>query len=297
MKIISPKYDYCAKELFRNEVVRNHFLSDILEIPMEEIRSSRLLNTFLWKRYRSQKQGILDVLIELNNNIKINIEIQVKASADWDKRQLFYLAKIFTAEANKGDDYSRLRRCVAISILDFNLSDGPEYHTVYLFRDKNGIPYSDMMEIHTLELRKNLVGQNRMNDWIRLFNAESEEDLDMIKTENAGILEAIREVKVMSLSKRLRAHYEAHMKDVRDRKAREKYVRMEGEKEGFEKGLQKGINEGIEKGMEKGIEIFISDNLEEGKNRQQIIEKLVSRFGLSEKDAIMLVDKYTDRQQ
>ena len=49
--------------------------------------------------------------------------------------------------------------------------------------------------------------------------------------------------------------------------------------------------------MEKGIEIFISDNLEEGKNRQQIIEKLVSRFGLSEKDAIMLVDKYTDRQQ
>ena len=47
MKIISPKYDYCAKELFRNEVVRNHFLSDVLEIPVEEIRSSRLLNTFL----------------------------------------------------------------------------------------------------------------------------------------------------------------------------------------------------------------------------------------------------------
>ena len=227
MKIISPKYDYCAKELFRNELVRNHFLSDILEIPMEEIRSSRL------------------------------------------------------------------RRCVAISILDFNLSDSPGYHTVYLLKDQEGNPYSDMLEIHTLELRKNLMEQNRMNDWIRLFNAESEEDLDMIKTENAGILEAIREVKIMSLSKRLRAHYEAHMKDVRDRKAREKYVRMEGEKEGFEKGLQKGINEG----MEKGIEIFISDNLEEGKNRQQIIEKLVNRFGLSEKDAIVFVDKYTGRPQ
>ena len=93
---------------------------------------------------------------------------------------------------------------------------------------------------------------------------------------------------------RLRAHYEAHMKDVRDRKAREKYVRQEGEKEGFEKGLQKGINEGIEKGMEKGIEIFISDNLEEGKSRQQIIEKLVKRFGLSESDAIMLVEKHME---
>lgn len=285
MKIISPKYDYCAKELFRNEVVRNHFLSDVLEIPMEEIRSSRLLNTFLWKRYRSQKQGILDVLIELNNDIKINIEIQVKASADWDKRQLFYLAKIFTAETGMGDDYSRLRRCVAISILDFNLSDSPEYHNVYLFRDKDGNPYSDMMEIHTLELRKNLMEENRMNDWIRLFNAESKEDLDMIKTENTGILEAIREVKIMSLSKRLRLHYEAHMKDVRDRKAREKYVRMEGEKKGFEEGMQ------------KGIEIFILDNLEEGKNKQQIIKKLVSRFGLAESDAIVLVEKYTDGQR
>lgn len=282
MKIISPKYDYCAKELFRNEVVRNHFLSDVLEIPMEEIRSTRLLNTFLWKRYRRQKQGILDVLIELNNDIKINIEIQVKAAADWDKRQLFYLAKLFTAEANKGEDYSRLRRCVAISILDFNLSDRPEYHTVYFLKDNKGNLYSDMMELHTLELRKNLMEGNRMNDWIRLFNAEREEDLDMIKTENAGILEAIREVKIMSLSKRLRAHYEAHMKDVRDRKAREKYVRLEGEKKGFEDGLQ------------KGIECFISDNLEEGKNKQQIVEKLVSRFGLSENDAIVLVEKYAD---
>ena len=92
------------------------------------------------------------------------------------------------------------------------------------------------------------------------------------------------------MSKRLRAHYEAHMKDVRDRKAREKYVRQEGEKEGFEKGLQKGINEGIE----KGIEIFISDNLEEGKSRQQIIEKLVKRFGLSESDACRSAQHFAD---
>lgn len=49
MKIISPKYDYCMKELFRNEVVRRHFLSDVLDIPLDTIRSSRLLNPFLWK--------------------------------------------------------------------------------------------------------------------------------------------------------------------------------------------------------------------------------------------------------
>ena len=42
-----------------------------------------------------------------------------------------------------------------------------------------------------------------MEEWIRFFRADSEEDLDMIGTENPGILEAIREVKAMSLSRLL----------------------------------------------------------------------------------------------
>ena len=281
MKIISPKYDYCMKELFRNEVIRKHFLSDVLEIPLESIRSARLMTPFLWKRYGNQKQGILDVLIELNDDTKINIEIQIKAAADWDKRQLFYISKLFTADVRVGEDYSGLKRCIGISILDFNLTERPEYHSVYRLKDNDGNLFSDMIEIHILELRKTLVRDRPVNDWIRLFNAEREEDLDMIKTENAGIREAIREVRLMSLSKRLRAHYEAHMKDIRDRKAMDKYVRQEG----------------IEEGFEKGLKIFIIDNLEEGKTKQQIIEKLVNRFGLPEKEAVMLTEKYAEKQR
>lgn len=43
-----------------------------------------------------------------------------------------------------------------------------------------------------------------------------------------GILEAIKEIKVMSLNKRMRLHYEARMKEIRDKHAREEYVRDEG---------------------------------------------------------------------
>lgn len=296
MKIVSPKYDYCMKELFRNEVVRRHFLSDVLDIPPETIRSSRLLNTFLWKRYRNQKLGILDVLIELNDDTKINIEIQVKVSADWDKRQIFYLSKLYTADLHMGNDYTCLRPCIGISILDFNLNGRPEYHSIYRLTDAEGNLFSNMLEIHTIELKKKLAGQNRVDDWIRLFNAETEEDLDMIKTKNAGICEAVREVKLMSLGKRLRAHYEAYLKDMRDQAAREKYVRQEAMENGFNKGMEKGLEEGIEKGIEKGKEecigIFILDNMEEGKSKVQIIKKLIIRFNLPEKDAERLMDKY-----
>ena len=35
--IISPKWDYCMKELFRNPVIRKYFISVVLNIPVEKI--------------------------------------------------------------------------------------------------------------------------------------------------------------------------------------------------------------------------------------------------------------------
>ena len=232
MNIISPKYDFSAKELFSIEMIRKYFISDVLDIPVEQIHSVRLSNTFLWKRYRRQKQGILDVLVELNDDTKINIELQVVPYAHWVKRILFYLSKMFTEDLKVGDNYSRLKRCVSISILDFNLKESEKYHTLYRLRDDEGNEFSDIFEVHIIELRKKLNGNTKVDDWIRLFNAKTEEELDMIQTNNPGLLEAIHEVKTMSLSKRMRLRYEAHLKEIRDRNAREDYVREEGRQEG-----------------------------------------------------------------
>ena len=249
MNIISPKYDFSAKELFSNEVVRRHFISDVLGIPIEKIRSVRMLNPFLRKRFRLQKQGILDVLVELNDSTKINIEVQVVLFANWDRRSLFYLAKMYTEDLLVGENYAKLKRCVSISILDFNLTDSEEYHKVYRLRDEQGNEFSDLLEVHTIELRKKLKGNGKMDDWIRLFNAKTEEDLDMIQTKNVGLQEAINMVKTMSLSKRMRLRYEAHMKDVRDRRAREDYVREEGLREGRQESLIQVAQRMLAKGV------------------------------------------------
>ncbi|HBN57216.1 MAG TPA: hypothetical protein DD414_10615, partial [Lachnospiraceae bacterium] len=64
-------------------------------LPLKKIRSVRLKNTFLSRRFLWQKQGILDILAVMNDNTKINIELQVKTVPDWDKRQIFYLAKLY----------------------------------------------------------------------------------------------------------------------------------------------------------------------------------------------------------
>ena len=232
MEIISPKTDFCAKELFSHETIRKHFISDVTGIPMDDIRSVRLGNPYLRKRYRKQKQGIMDILVELNGNTKVNIEIQVKFYSHWDKRNLFYLAKMYTDDLRVGENYTRLKKSVTISLLDFDLTNDPSYHSVYYLRDENGRRFTDLFEIHIIELRKNVCGQDSLDDWIRFFNASTEEDLDMIHTTNAGINMAIGEVKKMSLSERMRARYEAHLKEVRDRNAREEYVKEVARKEG-----------------------------------------------------------------
>ena len=109
--------------------------------------------------------------------------------------------------------------CISISVLDFDYTEGPQYHSVYYLRDEAGRQFTDLFEVHIIELRKKLDGSNPVDDWIRLFNAHTEEELDMIHTRNAGINMAIGEVKKLSMSERMRARYEARMKEIRDRNA------------------------------------------------------------------------------
>ena len=56
----------------RNEEVRRYFISDVLDIPLKKIESVRLENTFLSRRSRREKQCILDVKMQLNDESRIN---------------------------------------------------------------------------------------------------------------------------------------------------------------------------------------------------------------------------------
>lgn len=50
MDILQPKSDFCFKELFENQKIRTYFVSDVLGIPLDKIRSVKLRNTFLRRK-------------------------------------------------------------------------------------------------------------------------------------------------------------------------------------------------------------------------------------------------------
>ena len=98
----------------------------------------------------------------------------------------------------------RLRKCISIGILDFKLTEESRYHRKYTLRGEDGAVYPDLFEIHTIELGKPLSGDDVIDDWIRLFNAEDEEDLAMIKRKSLGIAEVMEDKGVVSEELRTR---------------------------------------------------------------------------------------------
>jgi len=183
---------------------------------------------------------------------------------------------MFTEDLQIGEKYSRLKKCVNISILDFCLNGDAGYHHIYHLRDKNGKLFSDLFEIHIIELGKELDGAGPIDDWIRLFNAETEEDLNMLSTKNAGIAEAVREVRHMSFGRRLRLLYEARMKEIRDRNARDEYVWDEGVAAGKAEGIAIGQAQG---GRQKLVSL-VRRKAEKGMSAAQIADLLEEDQGL-----------------
>lgn len=233
-----------------------------------------MLNTFLQKRYRKQKLGILDTLVELDDDTKINLEMQVKIYDHWDKRSLFYLAKMYVEELKAGENYEKLKRCVHVSILDFDLTDSEKYHTVYRLRDVEGREFSDLLEVHVIELNKKLSGKDPVDPWIAFFNAKSEEELDMLSEKSLGLKEAVKELKEMSLTRRMRLLWEERQKEIRDTNARESYVRKQGYEDGLERGRKDGLERGRKDGFEQGRLQMLAQFLDHGGTREEAEKRL-----------------------
>ena len=138
---------------------------------------------------------------------------------------------------------------------------------MYRLRDEKGRLFSDVFEVHIIELQKKLTEEDSLKDWIQFFNATSEEELNMIKTrtKDPGVLEAIREVKVMNFGKRMRLRYEMRLKEKRDQMAREEYLHQEGLEKGLKEGIALGKEEGIALGKEEGIALGKEEGIALGK--------------------------------
>ena len=257
--IMLPTVDFCFKELMRNPKVRKGFIAAVLGKKPEEIRDTTLIPTELRKESEDDKLGILDVLVELADETKMNMELQVSYFECWINRVLFYLSKIYSGQIREGEEYDRLHRCIHVGILDFiHFPNDKKCCRKLAFCDvETGEQYTDLMEMYVLELQKlppEDLNEKGIIRWMRFLGGKNREEFEDMAKKDEYIEEAYNELKKLSHDEQMRMEYELRQKAIRDHNMMMKTARKYGYESGYESGYEKGEKHGYEMGEKHGYE-------------------------------------------
>ena len=139
VRLLKPKNDFVFQSLFNqnNERITKAFVQALLS---EKISSIVINNDKeLFRENPEEKLGILDLQVDVNDNEKIDVEIQLIEREDFVQRLLFYLTRMYEQQVKRGQDYSEVKRVVLIAIIDYKLDltkDIKEMETVWILMEK-----------------------------------------------------------------------------------------------------------------------------------------------------------------
>lgn len=235
-KILPVKSDIVFRLFFadeRNEEFLTDFLKSVLRLPEEDYNEIEIIDPHLLREFDGDKLGIIDVKIRTKSRKIVHIEIQLSVTQELTNRIVFYDSKMITEQISSGNDFSVINKVISIVIMDENLiTNSPKYHHRFVFYDAdNAVELTDIVEIHTLELRKLPADADgtALYDWARFIDAESEEELKMIETRNPQVGKAVVKFRELSADERVRDTYFRREMLRRDISAQNKKARQEGE--------------------------------------------------------------------
>lgn len=274
--LMSPKVDYCFKELLAYPEIRKGFVAAILNKEPEELAETTLMPTILSKDTEDGKYGILDVRVRMKNGSQMDLEMQVAPFEFWNNRVIFYLSKMYAEQVKEGDKYKNLKPCIHVSILNFNLfhEDRTCFREIAFCDLTTKQKYTDLLEIYVLELKK--LPQEQKEEpliikWMRFLAAESREDFEKMAGEDNYINEAYEVLQKLSADERKRLEYEARQKAIRDYDSQMSSSREEGIRIGEDR-----LNHLYEKLMRD----HRSDDLVKAISDKVYREKLYQEYGL-----------------
>ena len=274
MEKIDPRVDVVFKKIFGVEENKDLLISLINSIVSQEDQVSEvtLLNPYNPKNFRKDKLSILDIKAQSQEGKRFNIEIQISDEADYDKRALYYWAKLYTEQLQVSQDYSLLSKAIGIHILSFtSIPEVKKYHNVFHLTEKEtGFSYFKDLELHTIELKKfsgdkreevnDLVAKirNSLDIWVAFLTRQDLLNREKLPEplDTPALKKALNVLDIMNFSPEEREAYEEHLKWLRiEANTLKKYEAKgfaEGKAEGRAEGEAKGEAKGIEKGVEKG---------------------------------------------
>ena len=242
--------------LFKNIFAKNSDITLSLINSVFEFQGSDLISDieFIDRNLDAEeedgKESRLDLLGRSPDGTIINLEIQVAKQEYMGRRSLYYWSRLYN-ELKSGEEYTELKRTVAINILDFNLFDKkiyPKYHSCFGVYDINtGNHLTSDCEIHFLELPKwhlkSVKETNRLERWLSYFSKKTTvKELEEIAMIDPAIQKAFQAESIFTQDEINRRKYELREKNQRDRIAQINYAVKQAVTEEREKYAQEEEN-------------------------------------------------------
>ncbi len=262
MTIVSPRVDIAFKKIFGVEENKDLLISLVNSMMSEEdqVANVTLLNPYNPKSFQDDKLSILDIKAKSLDGRMFNIEIQISDEADYDKRALYYWAKLYTEQLQQGDDYSQLAKAIGIHILNFtSIPEANKYHNVFHVTERDtGFHYFKELELHTVELTKFSSEKNKelskllkkvktsLDMWATFLTNHDLLNKDNLprELENDKLKKALTVLEVMNFNAKEKEAYDGHLKWLMIESNTLKKYEQKGRKEGIEEGRKEGIEEG-----------------------------------------------------
>ncbi|MEY4768282.1 MAG: hypothetical protein RL637_921 [Pseudomonadota bacterium] len=199
--------------------------------------------------------SILDIKAKNEKGIWFNVEMQISEDYHFDKRAIYYWAKLVTEQLSEGMMFKQLKKTISINILDFNfIPNRQDVHSCYkIINTATGQDdkLDDVFELHYVELRKfnKLESEiaTALDRWATFLTKSDKLNKYQIPKELAcdtAIVKAISAVDRM-FDEEERLIYDVRMQSLIE--VESKIASAE------EKGMEKGLKQGIEISQKKMI--------------------------------------------
>lgn len=169
------------------------------------------------------KLSKLDIRADMNDGTQIEIEVQVVPFKMMAERSLYYWSKMYAEQLNKKEQYRKLKKTVAINLLNFDyLIDEEDWHNIYaILNMKSYKRLTDHMEIHFLEIPKfklkDIRKMKASETWIAYFSGEyDDKELEELSMNKPIMKEVMDFERSFLMDKLQRREYEQREKALKD---------------------------------------------------------------------------------
>jgi predicted transposase/invertase (TIGR01784 family) len=255
---LKPKNDFVFGRLFGEKESKDSLISLLNAIlrknGQEAIADLKIIeNKQLRKMILDEKTGSLDIRAELASGEQVNIEMQMVNRYNMVRRTLFYMAKLYASSIKSGEDYAKLKKTIAINLLDFEQFKFERFHSTFHFYEdhENRAMLTDALEVHFIEFPKFERAAKDKRDplhrWLMFLDEKlPEEELKELMAMDPMIEKTEEKLELLSGDESVRELAEARARALSDWNSSMNGSREEGRAEGKAEVafrlLQKGMD-------------------------------------------------------